>query len=194
MLYNSAKRYRKTCLISSIATLILGVVLMMEPASSLKIITLIIGLMTLITGCFWIYDYIKASQEEKMISKSLLLGLVSACVGIYLIINTESLVNFITVIIGLTITIKSIVKLQFAVNIRNFSATWKYNLVFSLLGITLGILLLANPFKGAEIFFRIIGVVMIIGSVMELIECAFIMKNLNIKEAKKELRWVDKDE
>ena len=54
MLYNSAKRYRKTCLISSIATLILGVVLMMEPASSLKIITLIIGLMTLITGCFWI--------------------------------------------------------------------------------------------------------------------------------------------
>jgi hypothetical protein len=194
MLYNSAKRYRKTCLISSIATLILGVVLMMEPASSLKIITLIIGLMTLITGCFWIYDYIKAPQEEKMISKSLLLGLVSACVGVYLIINTESLVNFITVIIGLTITIKSIVKLQFAVNIRNFSTTWKYNLVFALLGITLGILLLANPFKGAEVFFRIIGVVMIVGSVMELIECAFIMKNLNIKEAKKELRWVDKDE
>lgn len=194
MLYNSAKRYRKTCLISSIATLILGVVLMMEPASSLKIITLIIGLMTLITGCFWIYDYIKAPQEEKMISKSLLLGLVSACVGIYLIINTESLVNFITVIIGLTITIKSIVKLQFTVNIRNFSTTWKYNLVFALLGITLGILLLANPFKGAEVFFRIIGVVMIVGSVMELIECAFIMKNLNIKEAKKELRWVDKDE
>lgn len=194
MLYNSAKRYRKTCLISSIATLILGVVLMMEPASSLKIITLIIGLMTLITGCFWIYDYIKAPQEEKMISKSLLLGLVSTCVGIYLIINTESLVNFITVIIGLTITIKSIVKLQVAVNIRNFSTTWKYNLVFALLGITLGILLLANPFKGAEVFFRIIGVVMIVGSVMELIECAFIMKNLNIKEAKKELRWVDKDE
>lgn len=194
MLYNSAKRYRKTCLISSIATLILGVVLMMEPASSLKIITLIIGLMTLITGCFWIYDYIKAPQEEKMISKSLLLGLVSACVGVYLIINTESLVNFITVIIGLTITVKSIVKLQFAVNIRSFSTTWKYNLVFALLGITLGILLLANPFKGAEVFFRIIGVVMIVGSVMELIECAFIMKNLNIKEAKKELRWVDKDE
>ena len=35
---------------------------------------------------------------------------------------------------------------------------------------------------------------MIIGSVMELIECAFLMKNLNIKEKAKELRWVDKDE
>ena len=65
---------------------------------------------------------------------------------------------------------------------------------FSLLGITLGVLLLANPFESAQTFLRIIGVVMIIGSVMELIECAFLMKNLNIKEKAKELRWVDKDE
>lgn len=194
MLYNSAKRYRKTCLISAISTLILGVVLMMEPAASLKIITVIIGLMCLIIGAFWIFDYIKASREEKMISKSLLLGIISAGIGLYLVINTESLVNFITLIIGITLCIKSIVKLQFSINIRGFSKTWKYNLLFSLLGLTLGILLLINPFSGAQMFFRIVGIVMIIGSIIELVECAFIMKNLNIREAKKELRWVDKDE
>lgn len=194
MLYSSAKKYRKTCLISSIATLILGVVLMMEPANSLKIITMIIGIMTLIIGCFWVFDYIKSTPEEKMISKSLLLGVIASGVGLYLIINTQSLIKFITILIGITICIKSIVKLQFAINIRNFSTAWKYNLVFSLLGITLGVLLLANPFESAQTFLRIIGVVMIIGSVMELIECAFLMKNLNIKEKAKELRWVDKDE
>lgn len=194
MLYNSAKRYRKTCFISAISTLILGVVLMMEPAASLKIITVIIGLMCLIIGAFWIFDYIKASREEKMISKSLLLGIISAGIGLYLVINTESLVNFITLIIGITLCIKSIVKLQFSINIRGFSKTWKYNLLFSLLGLTLGILLLINPFSGAQMFFRIVGIVMIIGSIIELVECAFIMKNLNIREAKKELRWVDKDE
>lgn len=194
MLYNNAKKYRKTCLISSIATLILGVVLLMEPARSLKMITVIIGLMAIIIGSFWIFDYIKASREEKMISKSLLLGIISAGFGLYLVINTESLVNFITVIIGITICIKSIIKLQFSINIRDLSKTWKYNLLFSLLGLTLGILLLANPFSSAEVFFRIIGIIMIIGSIIELIECAYLMKSLNIKEKAKELKWVDKDE
>lgn len=194
MLYNNAKKYRKTCLISSVATLILGVVLLMEPARSLKMITVIIGLMAIIIGSFWIFDYIKASREEKMISKSLLLGIISAGFGLYLVINTESLVNFITVIIGITICIKSIIKLQFSINIRDLSKTWKYNLLFSLLGLTLGILLLANPFSSAEVFFRIIGIIMIIGSIIELIECAYLMKSLNIKEKAKELKWVDKDE
>ncbi len=119
-----------------------------------------------------------------MISKSFTSWSNCLGVGLYLIINTQSLVKFITILIGITICIKSIVKLQFAINIRNFSTAWKYNLVFSLLGITLGVLLLANPFESAQTFLRIIGVVMIIGSVMELIECAFLMKNLNIKRKK----------
>lgn len=194
MLYNNAKKYRKTCLISSIATLILGVVLMMEPSKSLKMITVIIGLMTIIIGSFWIFDYIKSSREEKMISKSLLLGIISVGFGLYLVINTSSLVKFITVIIGIIISIKSIIKLQFAINIKGLSSTWKYNLVFSLLGLTLGVLMLANPNSTAEVFLRIVGVIMIIGSVIELIECAYLMKSLNIKEKTKELKWVDKDE
>ena len=43
----------------------------------------------------------------------------------------------------------------------------------------LGILLIFNPFKSAELFLRIIGGVLVVASITELIETAMIIKSLD---------------
>ena len=58
-----------------------------------------------------------------------------------------------------------------------------HNLIAGLVSMGLGILLIVNPFGSAELFLRIMGIVIVIGSIAELIETAMVMKTLeDVKE------------
>ena len=116
-------------------------------------------------------------------SLSLILGILLSVVGIFLFINLESLANFITTLIGIAILIKSLFKLQFAFNIRDISDKWFYNLIVGIVGIVLGIVLLVNPFDSAKMFLRIVGIIFIIGSIVELVEICMVIKTIDEHEA-----------
>lgn len=191
MILEFAKRCEKNMLFSTIITLILGIVLVYSPEGSIKVITAIIALLFLIIGVLQLVDYIKQSKAEKMMSLSLILGILLSGIGVFLFINLESLANFVTTLIGIAIMIKSLFKLQFAFNIKDISDKWFYNLIVGIVGVILAILLLANPFHSAAIFLRIIGVVFIIGSIIELIETLIVIKTIDEHEAI-ELPFYDK--
>lgn len=184
MLREYAKRCEKSMLLSAIFVLILGILLALEPTKSIKFMTIIIAILFMGIGGFQLFSYIKSSKEEKMTSLSLILGVILFAAGLFLFLNTESLVSFITIIIGITICIKSLFKIQFAMNIRSLSNKWKYNLLIGLIGMTLGILLLLNPFASAALFLRIVGIILIIGSIAEIIEINLVLKSLNNHEEK----------
>lgn len=152
MILDYIKRCEKNMLISTVVTLILGIVLAFEPGKSIKGITAIIAILFMLIGVFQLIDYLRQDRVEKMMSLSLILGLILCGIGIFLFINLESLVRFITTLIGITIMIKSLFKLQFAFNIKGMSEKWFYNLVVGIAGMVLGIVLLLNPFESAEIF------------------------------------------
>lgn len=183
MILEFAKRCEKNMLFSTVITLILGIILAYSPEGSIKVITGIIALMFLLIGILQLVDYIKQSKLEKMMSLSLILGILLTAVGVYLFINLESLANFITTLIGIAILIKSLFKLQYAFNIRDISDKWFYNLIVGIVGVLLGILLLANPFHSAALFLRIIGITFIIGSIVELIETLMVIKTIDEHEA-----------
>ena len=95
----------------------------------------------------------------------------------------ESLANFITTLIGIAILIKSLFKLQYAFNIRDISDKWFYNLIVGIAGIVIGIILLVNPFSSAKLFLRIIGIIFILGSIIELVETFMVLKTIEDHEA-----------
>lgn len=179
MIKEYAKRCEKSMIIFSIVVLILGIVLMIEPTRSIKMISAILAFIFMGIGGFQLFTYIRLSREEKMLSLSLILGVILFAVGIFLFLNLDSLVNFITTIIGITICVKALFKIQFAINLRDMSDKWKYNLVFGLLNMTLGVILVLNPFSSAVIFMRIVGIILVIGSIAELIETGMVLKTLN---------------
>ena len=108
MILDYIKRCEKSMLVSTSVTLILGVVLAFEPGKSIKGITAIIAILFMLIGLFQLIDYIRQERIEKMMSLSLILGLILFGIGIFLFINLESLINFITTLIGITIMIKSL--------------------------------------------------------------------------------------
>lgn len=175
----NAKRLEKGLMGSSVLTLILGLVLLIAPGASLKFITFIIALGAILMGVIQLVEYIKMPKENRIMSLSLILAIVLLAVGIFLMLNLTALVNFITLMIGIFVAVKSIFKIQFALNLRGISDKWKYNLVVGLVGMTLGVLLIFNPFGSAEMFLRIIGLILAVSSVIELIEAAGIMRTLD---------------
>lgn len=175
----NAKKLEKGLMGSSVLTLILGLVLLIAPGASLKFITFIIALFAIIMGLIQLVEYLKMPKENRIMSLSLILGVILLAVGIFLMLNLTALVNFITLMIGIFIAIKSVFKIQFAINLRGLSDKWKYNLVVGLVGMTLGVLLIFNPFGSAEMFLRIIGLVLAVSSVIELIESGSIMRTLD---------------
>ncbi len=187
---DNAKRLEKGLMSSSVLTLILGLVLLIAPGASLKFITFIIALFAILMGLFQLIEYLKMPRENKMMSLSMMLGIVLLAVGIFLMLNLTALVNFITLMIGIFIAIKSVFKIQFALNLKEISDKWKYNLVVGLVGMTLGVLLIFNPFGSAAMFLRIIGLVLAVSSVIELIEAGSIMRTL---DDAKELPFVEKE-
>lgn len=186
----NAKRLEKGLMGSSVLTLILGIVLMVAPGASLKFITFIIALFAILTGLFQLIEYLKMPKENRIMSLSLILGIVFLAVGIFLMLNLTALVNFITLMMGIFVAVKSVFKIQFALNLKGISDKWKYNLVVGLVGMTLGVLLIFNPFGSAEMFLRIIGLVLAVSSVIELIEAGSIMRTL---DDAKELPFVEKE-
>lgn len=197
MILDYAKKCEKTMLATSIITLVLGIVLVIEPTGSIKMLTAIIAIMCMLMGGFQLIDYIRKPKEEKMTSLSLIFGIILLSVGLFLFINNEALVKFITVIIGITICVKSLFKLQFAINLRGISDKWKYNLLAGIIGMSLGLIIFINPFESASLFLRIIGIALVIGSVLELVETGMVMSSLNdIKElsfVEKKKKKKDKD-
>ena len=183
MILEFAKRCEKNMLFSTVLTLILGIVLAYSPEGSIKVITGIIAALFLLIGILQLVDYVKQSKVEKMMSLSLILGILLSVVGIFLFINLESLANFITTLIGIAILIKSLFKLQFAFNIRDISDKWFYNWIVGIVGIVLGIVLLVNPFDSAKMFLRIVGIIFIIGSIVELVEICMVIKTIDEHEA-----------
>lgn len=165
-------------MIGSILTFLLGLILMIEPVGSIRMMTCVIGIIFLLMGAFQLFGYIRQSREEKMMSLSLFLSVFFLGGGLFLLLNLDSLVKFITIIIGVTILIKAIFKIQFALNLKGISDKWRYNLVLGLISATIGILLLVNPFKSAVLFLRIIGGVLAFSSLIELIENVVIMHSL----------------
>lgn len=186
---DNAKRLEKGLMGSSVLTLILGLVLLIAPDASLKFITFIIALFAILMGIFQLVEYLRMPRENKIMSLSLILGIIFLAVGIFLMLNLTALVTFITLMMGIFVAVKSVFKIQFAFNLRELSDKWKYNLVVGLVGMTLGVLLIFNPFGSAATFLRIIGLVLAISSIIELIEAGSIMKTL---DDAKELPFVEK--
>lgn len=190
MILEFAKRCEKSMLISTVITLVLGIVLLIEPSGSIQVLTAIVAILSMLIGGLQIIEYIRQKREEKMMSLSLALGVILLSVGIYLMFNLKSLVIFFTNIIGIAICIKALFKIQYAFNVKGLSNKWTYNLIVGVVSMILGIILICNPFKSAELFLRIIGVLLLISSIAEIVETGLVIKSL---DDAREIPFVEKE-
>ena len=186
---DSQKKNEKSMLLTDLVTLILGIILMIEPKGSIRIMTATIGILFIIAGIFSVISYIKKPKELKIRNVSLVVGILMITGGLYISLSTESLVKFVTLILGISLFVKSLFKVQFALNTKSVSSKWKSNLIMGLITMFLGIILFLNPFDSAAAFLRICGIALAVMSAVDMVTTFMVIRSL---KDYKELSFVDK--
>lgn len=173
-------RVIKTSILSSLVFLLLGILLFVKPETTLTSISYIIGIMLIILGFISLIKYL-TSEFKQSLTVELIYGIVSMIVGVLLILNPTTIASIIPFILGIWIVINSAIKIQYSVTLKNYdSNNWVYTLTVAILMFICGLVLILNPFEGAVIITKTIGIFIIIYSILDLSECFLFKKNIKI--------------
>lgn len=171
-MYN--KMILRTLLIA-IATIVVGVVLLFLPNVTNKVVGIIVGVIFLLEGLNTIYKYLHR-DGAKLYSLNLVFGILYIILGIVIIIYPFTVVEFVTVCLGLYILINGSNKVNYALWLKKGNEdSWLIVLVSGFMLIVIGILVMFNPFISLTIT-KLAGAFMIITGVLNLTDTILFKK------------------
>lgn len=175
----------KSSIVGSIGLIILGLLLVFQSEATIISISYIIGGILIAIGFLALLRFIKNTKDEEKNDLDIVYGLVTIILGIIVISNPAAIASIIPFVIGFIIIINSANKLQYSIELKkNNNALWKSTMVLSLITTICGVILVLNPFKGAEFITKIVGVLIIAYSVLDIISTITIKSTVRkIQEA-----------
>ncbi len=176
---SKAKKSERSLIVSSVLTLVIGIMLAIYPDDSLSLLTKIIAIGLMLIGIYEIITFFKIAKMERIGSASFALGVVFFAGGLYLFINDAILPKFITTFIGVLVCIKSVYKIQIAISIKDYSKNWKYSFVSGIIVLSLGIVMIFHPNDTANTIVRILGILLTLSSIYEIVESITIVKKID---------------
>lgn len=171
----------KSSIGTSILLLVLGLLLIFQSEATIVTISYVIGGILIAAGVLAIIRFIKNSKEQaNTFNLDILYGLVTVILGIIVITNPHAIASILPIVLGIAIIISSSSKLQYAFVLKNDqNDMWKTTLVIAIISTICGVVLLFNPFAGAVLIMRIVGIFILVYSILDIVSTIIIKKNVN---------------
>lgn len=159
---NVFKRIKWTYVLLSVLLLVLGILLVANPDTSMITICRILGGGALAFGVIRIVLYFVREIDGVAIRYDFAAGAFCVIVGAMLLWRAPTMVGFLSVVVGLLILVDSVFKLQVAIDSRRMGATtWWVTLLFTCVCMVMGGLLVFDPFSGQQVLATVMGVSLI---------------------------------
>lgn len=159
---NLLKRLKTNIIISAILCVVLGIVLVVWPDLSMKIVCIAVGAVLLIGGGVRLAVYFSARDGSMYAQANLIMGIVLAVVGIWILLKPDKVLAIIPIIVGIVIVLHGINDLQQAVTLyKDKYDKWWVALILGLLTIGFGVLLICKPFEALDTVVVLIGTFLI---------------------------------
>lgn len=174
------ERYFKSSILTSTLLFCLGILLIFESEVTVITISYVIGSILVAAGTFALIRYVSINKEGFDASElDLLYGIVTIILGILIITHPQAIASIIPIILGIAIIISSASKIQYAFNLKNNgNELWKTTMAIAVISTICGIVLLFNPFAGALLLMRIVGIFIVIYAILDIISTYIIKKNV----------------
>ena len=128
-------------LITSILSIIVGLVLVFLPTVSNKVVGIIVGIIFLIFGINAVYKYFHR-DGAKIYSLNIVFGVLYSILGVVIILYPYSVMEFVTVCLGLFVIINGATKINYGIWLkRGNEDSWLVTLVTGIFLVVLGIML-----------------------------------------------------
>lgn len=178
---NMAVYLKNLSIITMIAGLITGIILIAKPEQSVQFICIIFGAVLILLGIGSVISYF----TKLKLTFLAVIGVILVIIGVMVCIRYERLVSAVIFLFGLFVTISGIVDFISALDARkNNLKSWIFSIVMSV-GVTiLGIVVLVNPFDSAILLTRLLGLSLIIYAMLDLITLIQVRKIFKLKTVK----------
>ena len=185
----------RSSIISSISLIAFGALLIVQSEATIITISYIIGAILIALGVIAGLRFFKSKDTKNDLD--IIYGVVCIILGIVVIKNPEAIASIIPFIIGFVIIVNSATKLQYTLELkREKNKLWLSTMLLSIIMLVCWIVLIFNPFKGAVLLTRVVGIFIVIYAVLDIISTIVIKNTYNqirkgIKENIKEADIID---
>lgn len=165
-IYNRMMLYS---IIAAVATVVVGFVLLFLPNASNKAVGIITGIIFLIAGVNSIYKYFHR-DGAKLYSLNLMFGILYVILGTVIIIYPYTVVEFVTVCLGIYMIINGASKINYGIWLKKGNEkSWLITLISGILLIIIGILVIFNPFVSLTLT-KLCGAFLIITGILDFMD------------------------
>ncbi len=142
---SNAKRRNaaNTVIISSLAYLVLGFIMVIFPTSTKDFLCLTMGIVLTIYGVFNIISFFSDKQNKAMYFE-LIVGVLSAALGLFSLVSPSSIIDFIMAVIGVLVVVDSLMDIKHSLDLKKLGM--KYWWVYTALSTAVIILGLCTIF------------------------------------------------
>ena len=166
---NMYKRMIIYSILTSILTVAAGVVLLLVPELTNKVVGIIAGVIFLIEGINSIYKYFHR-EGAKPYNLNLVFGVLYSILGVVIIIYPFTVVEFVTVCLGLYMIINGASKVNYALWLkRGNEDSWLITLATGILVAIVGALVIFNPFASLTLT-KLAGAFLIITGILDFMD------------------------
>lgn len=156
---------------------VVGVFLFMKPSLVIEFISFVLGIFMVVAGVFSLVKYFHA-KEKDFYGADLLYGVISLLAGALLIFNPTAVASILPLVLGVWMVIHSVIKLQYAFSLKSLKAPWISTMVMALITLSLGILFVFNPFRGASFLMQFLGAVILFYAVLDLVNAFSLQRHI----------------
>lgn len=171
------QKYGRNSILISLLLIALSLFLIFNPATSLNVIMIIIGIILTVNGIFHTVSYFSSPRELQFFSFELTEGIISLIIGIIFIFNPGIINTFLSIIIGSWIILQSITSIQLAFNMKNTTNHWIAFFIIPIATLLLGIVMLFTPFA-ADVLIIACGIILLFFEITSIVETATIIHYL----------------
>lgn len=159
-------KIKNLSIITIVASLVIGLVLIIKPGETLQVVSLICGVSLILLGVVaWISYFVKDNAMFMAV-----LGTISLIAGIIVCVKYKSIITIMLLLFGAFLIVSGVIDLLSAVKAKKIGgAGWKVSIAMSAVMIIAGIIVTVNPFTSMEMITRFLGVGLLFYAVMDLI-------------------------
>lgn len=165
-------------LISSGVILVLGLLLFFKSSVTLMGISYIFGGLIIAIGVLAIVRFISNNHSDISNQLNIVYGIICIISGIFFIEKPEIIGSIIPVVMGIGIIISGSLKIQQSFNLKSLNSSYFFwSFVTALLSLICGVVLLFNPFKGAVIITKVIGIFLVMYAILDICNTIVLKKS-----------------
>ncbi|MBR6185236.1 MAG: DUF308 domain-containing protein [Clostridia bacterium] len=160
---NIWKKMKSSWIACAVATILVGLVLVLFPGETLKIINYLLGALSIVMGILRVVRYFRQDHTYPFLFQSdLVVGLIAIGLGLFLMTRAEAVLSMIPFLFGLLLAGCGVGSVLRAADAKRAGIrSWAVLLGLAILTIIAGAVILFNPFTALEISVIVIGACLI---------------------------------